>query len=762
MNNDKKKTIAIVTPYFPPQGGGLERYAFEIAKRLKSEHDWRIIVITTALQGDRDSKEAFEGFTVYRLSYRFKISNTPVSFGWFGKIRAILKEENPDLLHIHTPVPGIGNMAALLAGSIPVVVTYHTGHLRKGSPLLDIFAYAYEMLVLPFMLARANSIVGVSDFVYAGILKKYQYKSSVITPAVDPAIFYPDVTKKTPKQTLLFVAGLNRSDQYKGLRGLIDAVLALKPQFPNLQLLVIGEGNMKNEYIQYVSDMGLADTVLFRGRLTGAELTQVYQGADIFVLPSLYESFGMAILEAMACALPVVSTKVGGIPSLVEEGKTGFLVEPKNNTMLVEKISLLLSNPSLAAEFGKQGYIKAAEGYNWKVQTQKYDALFKQYMPGGARKLRILETPVRFYPYIGGVENQIYYFSEQLVKLGYTVEVLCANEPPGVPNEIVKGFRVRRLSYAFKIANTNITLGLPWALWRTNTDVIHTHMPTPWSADWSALISKLKGKPLVLTIHNDMDKADSFGKVLIWIYVNTFFRLLLKRASKIIIVNTEWRTSFTQTRDIFEQYAEKILSIPNGVDVDLFHPAVKKVNNSSILFVSVLDEHHRFKGFNYLLKAMVDIKKEIPTIKLIVVGDGQLLKEYKEMATELDLNDSVEFHGKKNQQELVTYYQNTNAFVLPSIEIEGMPLVLLEAMSSGLPVVTTNVTGMASEIATYKAGLVIPPRDPKKLSDAITQLLKDDNLKEKMGINARNLAVEKYSWKMLAQKLADLFEEIAV
>ena len=579
-----QKTVLFVTPYFLPYGGGLERYAFEIASRLQKDYQWRVVIVTSGNCRGRDQVEDYNGLTVYRLSYQFKVSNTPFSFRWFSRAKKILKEENPDIVNIHTPVPGIGDVIAWLIKNKPCVVAYHAGSMHKSHSCLNILVWLYEHTLMRVLLGRADSIVCSSDYVRFQFLEEYVSKSRTITPAVDTSIFKPAPEKKNARPTILFVAGLNRSEQHKGLQILIEAVKILREKIPNIQLTVVGGGNMQSEYELRVKRLGLENSVIFTGRLQGSALVEKYQQAHVFVLSSRNESFSMVALEAMACALPVVSTRVGGITSLIEGGETGFLVEAVTSTDFAEKIAQILLNPKASAVLGKNGNTKAVEQFGWNSRTLEFNTLFLERLhKEKLHKIRILETPVRFYPYIGGVENHIYYLSEQLVKLGYDITVMCANEPKASASESVKGFQVRRLSYTFKIANTNITLGLPRALWRSEFDVIHTHMPTPWSADWSALVARLRKKPLVLTIHNDMDKADLFGKVVTWIYVRTFFRLLLRSAAKIIIVNMEWRTSFKKTSHIFERYGKKVIAIPNGVDTEMFKISAEKTDAHRIL-----------------------------------------------------------------------------------------------------------------------------------------------------------------------------------
>jgi len=284
-------------------------------------------------------------------------------------------------------------------------------------------------------------------------------------------------------------------------------------------------------------------------------------------------------------------------------------------------------------------------------------------------------------------------------------------------------------------------------------------MPTPWTADWTALVAKLKKKPLILTIHNDMDKPGFFGKFVTWVYLHTFFQLTLYFADKVIIVNPEWRTAFKKTRKIFERISAKVITIPNGVDINLFHPGVKKNKDNIILFVSILDEHHRFKGFEYLLSAMSQIKASVPDVKLVVVGEGSLVDEYKEKAKKLGISNIVEFHGGKTQAELINYYQSAKVFVLPSIEIEGFGIVLLEAMASGVPVVTTDVAGVASQIREYKTGLVVERGNSKKITEAVVAILNNNKEQEAMSLRGRKLMEERYSWFTAAKILSSVFEE---
>jgi glycosyltransferase involved in cell wall biosynthesis len=371
--------------------------------------------------------------------------------------------------------------------------------------------------------------------------------------------------------------------------------------------------------------------------------------------------------------------------------------------------------------------------------------------------LKVIHTPVRFYPEIGGVENHVLYLAKELVKKDISVEVICAGNTDLKPE--AHGIKISRLHSLFKITNTDITLTLPFILFKSDFDIIHTHMPTPWTADWSVLIARLKRKKSIITIHNDMQKSGFLAKLLTDFYLHTVFLLTLHLVNKIILVNPDWKDSFPYTKQLLERFEKKIVVIPNGVDTDLFKPQTKK-EKSTILFVSVLDKYHLFKGFDYLLKAMPAIRKSVPRVKLQVIGEGELKKIYQETVRTMGFTKQISFLGAKSQNELPYYFGKASTFVLPSIHTEGYGIVLLEALSTKTPVVTTEITGLSTDIRKYKAGKVIKPGNEKELSNALIKTLTSTADRKKAGERGRKLVELKYSWVKIATDMKELYEEV--
>ncbi len=372
--------------------------------------------------------------------------------------------------------------------------------------------------------------------------------------------------------------------------------------------------------------------------------------------------------------------------------------------------------------------------------------------------MKILQTPVRFYPFIGGVENYVYYLSQELVKSGHNIEVICANDPPSAKKEVLKGINVKRIPYFGKIANTNITPTLPIEISRSNFDIMHTHLPTPWSADWSMILSKLKNKPLVLSYYNDIigtGLSDSFARF----YNSTSLKLLLKAAEKIIIIQEDYIHFSPYLKD----YQEKVVVVPCGVDTRIFQPTSMKSSDKSsdLFFLSVLDDFHRYKGLDYLLEALTVVKQELPHVKLIVGGKGNLINYYQKQVKSLGLENNVEFKGFIPEDSLLEYYNQCRAFVLPSISSaqEGFGIVALEALACAKPVISTEIVGISKDIKKTNSGAIVAPKDSDSLANAILDVLNSEKA-HKMGLNGRKLVENKYTWEIVSKMTEAIYKEI--
>ncbi len=362
--------------------------------------------------------------------------------------------------------------------------------------------------------------------------------------------------------------------------------------------------------------------------------------------------------------------------------------------------------------------------------------------------MRILQTPARLFA-TGGVESYVRNLSNELLSMGHEVSVICADTPRD--NEVNGRINTKVLRTVGKVANTNITPALPLAFLKEDFDILHTHLPTPWSADWSALASRLKKRPLVLTYHNDI-VGEGAANYVACLYNKTALKLLLKSADRIIVTRGNYMSP------LLEGCMEKISIIPLGIDVAAFQPR-ESPRQGDIFFLSVLDEYHRYKGLEHLLRALKILKQEMPNVRLVVGGSGSLVDYYRSLTESLGLDENVRFTGFIPTKRLQDYYNGCKLFVLPSTDPtrEGFGIVPLEAMACGKPVVTTEIAGMAEEIKKSEAGLMVSRGNEAELAEAMLCILENENLAKKMGTSGRRLVEERYSWRRVAEDIEKVY-----
>ncbi|MDO8523837.1 MAG: glycosyltransferase family 4 protein, partial [bacterium] len=682
MNTELKK-IAVVAPYFPPHTGGLERYAAEIASRLQRDHRWRVVVITTAEKGAEDTTEERAGMAIYRLKYRFRFSNTPFSFSWFFKVPQILQREKPDIVNVHTPVPGIGDIAAFFTTGKRLVVTYHTGSMRKNRFVPDIFIWLYEHGPMRYMLKRAKHIICSSDFVRNEFLSKYADKSVTVTPAVDSLRFRPSSkTKDFPPTVLFVVANLGKSGMHKGLTTLIEAISAVRKVISDACISVVGDGDMRAVYERYLRELGLADAVTFKGKLAGDALAGAYRDAHVFALPTVNDSSPMVILEAMASGLPTVTTRIGGIPSIVDDQKTGFLIDPHDVNALSEKIIELLKNPAYAVSFGAEARAKILKGYRWDTRAKEYDSLFRRSIASLSPIAHIIAS---YPPQIGGMERIAASAAKLLAGRGHTVSVITSS------GNITRGSVERSGNVVVKKIPSIEFLRVPFAptlllelLRLPRNTLIHLHLAQAYWPEVTLLAATLKRMHYIVHFHLDVGPSGALGSLFL-LYKKLVWRPVLRGADRVIVCSSGQVNIVANTYGVAPS---KITLIPNAVNEDFFTDRSYAPSRDSVhlLYVGRLAAQKRVER---LIEAMRFVSSPA---ELTIVGDGEDRKKLEALAEKHHLGNIV-FAGVKNDREIREYHEASDAFVISS-EQEGLPLSVLEAMAGGLPVIASNVTGM--------------------------------------------------------------------
>lgn len=184
---------------------------------------------------------------------------------------------------------------------------------------------------------------------------------------------------------LLYVG---RLEWRKGIETLISSVKLLKNDIPNIKAVIVGGriyGKQKNneDFKEYqrlskkAEEDGVKDLIKFMGRLDNDRLPLIYSAADIFIIPSYYEPFGLVALEAAACKVPIIASRVGGLQTIIYEGENGLLFEPRNPFDLKEKVLQLKKSEELSKTLTENAYCDVVANYSWKNIATKINDIYK-------------------------------------------------------------------------------------------------------------------------------------------------------------------------------------------------------------------------------------------------------------------------------------------------------------------------------------------------------------------------------------------------
>lgn len=372
--------ILMLCDYFPPHvGGGVERVAAELCHGLvRRGHKVTVLTLRTC---PAPATESSNGLTVHRapaleltrwLGVQFTAS-VPV----LGALARLIRSFQPDLIHAHNLFSRTTEVAALLRTTfhIPLVTTLHLGRLEGGGRVLRAFVRTYELTMGRYIVRRSDHITCVSNAVaeHARHIGGHSTPVSVIPNGVDASLFHPRPEQSNWGETILFVGRLVPN---KGPETLIQAAPLVLAQHPKAQFVVVGDGPLRARLQGQAHKLGLRGAVQFLG--IRKDVPQLIREAALLVRPSSLEGMPLVVLEAMASAIPVVATPVGGTPELVKDGVHGFLVPVGSSTALAQAIVRLLDDRSLAQEMGRRGRELVKNGYTWDAVVDQTERIYNE------------------------------------------------------------------------------------------------------------------------------------------------------------------------------------------------------------------------------------------------------------------------------------------------------------------------------------------------------------------------------------------------
>jgi glycosyltransferase involved in cell wall biosynthesis len=384
-----------------------------------------------------------------------------------------------------------------------------------------------------------------------------------------------------------------------------------------------------------------------------------------------------------------------------------------------------------------------------------------------------------YLPLSGGTGAYVYYLSRELMKHGYKISIVTGYDEARdvqVNNQlniyflkvfkapVVKSFMfaassLRKLNSVRHTANVDIThanlplvpnFAVPAGFGKTLISTVHS--------TWKGEAEAIRGEP-----YSRLNSNEKFLVSFNW-FLRIFEEQMLERANKIIAVS-----DFTR-RELHRFYAldeSKIRVIHNGVDIDKFKPALDKrkakvelgFSPDDIAILSVGRLYAR-KGLFTLIESMPRVVNRFKNAKFIISGKGQSneMKKLIAHAERLGVRDNIVFTGYYPDKKLSKLYQAADVFAFSTF-YEHHPFAVLEALSTQLPVVTTNVGGIPETITDGKNGFMCQPFNPTEFSDRILYLLEHPEAAQEMAFQARKTIEERFDWRIVVQKVLKVYDE---
>jgi glycosyltransferase involved in cell wall biosynthesis len=361
-----------------------------------------------------------------------------------------------------------------------------------------------------------------------------------------------------------------------------------------------------------------------------------------------------------------------------------------------------------------------------------------------------------------GIGNYVYGLSIKMIEKGHRVTIITRGTWNNTQRETMNGIEVIKARFApcypFHVHIHGVFVNRLFKSLEESFDIVHIHTPL------SPIIET--SLPIITTVHTPM-KTDArsvqivsiqalAGKVLARTVSYPLEQRLFKKSKKIVAV----ASSVAQELKEYGINPHEVMVVGNGVNEEIFKPKQNIIQDGThdrfILFTGRLGLR---KGLFDLIECGRIICKKYPDISFVIPGKGHLSDKLQKRVKDIGLQDRFKFLGFVDKDKLIQLYQDASIYVLPS-HYEGLPTVLLEAMACGCPVVATKVSGNIDVISSNKNGILIPPKSPKEMADAISFLLDNDDVRRKFGAAARRTIEERYTWNVISDKMLKCYESL--
>lgn len=361
---------------------------------------------------------------------------------------------------------------------------------------------------------------------------------------------------------------------------------------------------------------------------------------------------------------------------------------------------------------------------------------------------------------LGGGERHLIAMAEGALQAGYDVIVGCASGS-GL-EKVLRSMGVGIRHVNFKAGFIGALLDVRGLCGRERPDILHTTGFL--TNNVGRLAGRMAGVPIIIsTVHCEPDSTLQFKDGVIWRIGqklrNVLDRFTARFAGKVVAVSELIRKKLTA----MGLPSDKVVTVPNAVSPELIARLAK--NDSGICLpptrlIGCSGRIEAVKGFNYFIEACAILAKNNVDFHAVIMGDGPVAGELEAEVNKLGIADKITFTGwLKSLGEVFELMSRLDVYVLPSLS-EGLNTTLLEALVLERPVVATDVGGNPEIIIDRQTGLLVPPRDPRAIADAVSLLLDDPLLGEQLAAAGKKMVMEHYTLDQMIGRTLGIYEEL--
>lgn len=380
----ENKNIGIIGEY-PPTMGGIATHVKGLANVLSKKN--KIFLIAP------NSKSYFKkegNIEIYRTKRINRKHFTTLTTILPTTLKAFSLRKKVDLFHAHAIHFGL---IKLICKRTPMVLTFHgratTEAIRSGRIREDSYEFKLLRKLEKTIAKKSNAIISVGTKLKEWIIEELdipEEKVFVIPNGIDTNLFdfsnenSQYIKKKHNLENSKIILFTKKFSQRYGTEHLIMAMENVIKIYPNTKLIMTGEDIHKEKIIKLAKEKGVINNIIFTGQIPYEDISKYYSACDVFVHPSIdeRETFGIALIEAMACKKPVIATSVGGPKEILEGGEDiGILIPPRDTKALSEKIIYLLKNEKIANKIGENARKYVVKRFSWNEVVERISDVYQ-------------------------------------------------------------------------------------------------------------------------------------------------------------------------------------------------------------------------------------------------------------------------------------------------------------------------------------------------------------------------------------------------